>query len=106
MKNWKKNKPTIGQLRPHILEKGIAHIIHAEDIDVGVTGDRFADVGEQSQSQLFALFRRFGQVHDFCALGFGHCEKVKGKRVGVESKVALYMGVTQCGLMEKEVKLI
>ena len=45
----------------------------AEDVDVGVFGDAFLDVGVEFDGQFFALFGCFGHVHHFGALGFGHC---------------------------------
>lgn len=62
------NKPAIRQVRPHVLEKGVAHVIDAEDIDVRVLWDCFADVRVQPQTELFPFFGGFGEVDDFCAL--------------------------------------
>ncbi len=35
--------------------------------------DAFLDVGVELESQCFALFGRFREVHHFGAFGFGHC---------------------------------
>ena len=48
----------------------------AEDVDVGVFGDAFLDVGVELEGQFFAFLGRFGHVHRFGALGFGHREEV------------------------------
>ena len=47
----------------------------AEDVDVGVFGDAFLDVGVEFEGEFFAFLGRFGHVHHFGALGFGHCGK-------------------------------
>lgn len=69
----------VRQLRPHVLEVVVPHVVDAEDVDVGVLRDAIADVGVEPEGQFFALFLRFGEVHDFGALGFGHFEE-GGKR--------------------------
>jgi len=38
-----------------------------------VLRDAFLDVGVEFESQCFALFGRFREVHLFGAFGFGHC---------------------------------
>ena len=48
----------------------------AEDVDVGVLGDAFLDVGVELESEFFALFGGLGHMHHFGALGFGHRERV------------------------------
>ena len=66
--------PAIWELGPHVFQVGVSHVVHAEDVDVGVFGNAFLDVGVEFQGELFALFGGFGEVHDFGPLGFGHPE--------------------------------
>ena len=40
----------------------------AEDVDVGVFGDAFLDVGVKFEGEFFALLGRLGHVHNFGAL--------------------------------------
>ena len=47
----------------------------AEDVDVGVFGDAFLDVGVELEGEFFALLGGFGHVHHLGALGFGHGEE-------------------------------
>lgn len=48
---WRRrvDAPAIRQLRPDILEVCISHVVHAEDVDVGVFGDAFLDVGVEAE---------------------------------------------------------
>ena len=57
-----------------ILEVCIAHIVDAEDVDVGVEGNTFLDVGVQAEGQFFPFLLGFGEVYNFCTFGLGHCE--------------------------------
>lgn len=57
----------------HVFEVVVAHVVHAEDVEVGVLVDAFLDVGVEPQSKLFIFLLRLGGMHDFCALGFRHC---------------------------------
>lgn len=41
----RRGAPAIRQLAPHVFEVGVSHIVDAEDVDVWVFGDAFADVG-------------------------------------------------------------
>ena len=65
---WLKDGPTIRQLRPHILEVGIPHILNRKDEAVGVFGDAFLDVGVEADRQFFAFFLGLGGVYDLGAL--------------------------------------
>lgn len=60
------------QLRPHPLQVMVPHILDAEEVNVRVQRDAFADVGVEAESQFFALFLCFREVDDFCTLGFWH----------------------------------
>lgn len=68
--------PAIHHLSAYIFEEGVAHVLHAEDVEVGIVGNAVADIGVELNGKLLALFRRLGQVHDFCALGFRHVEEL------------------------------
>ena len=57
---------------PHVLEVGVAHVVDAEDVDVGVLRDAGLDAGVEFEGEFLALFGGFGHVHHFGALGFGH----------------------------------
>lgn len=48
----------------------------AEDVDVGVFGDAFLDVGVEFDGEFFALFGGSGRVHHFGTLGFGHGDRL------------------------------
>lgn len=50
----------IRQLRPYILQVIISHVLHAEDVDVGVLWDAFSDVGVEAEGEFFALFLGLG----------------------------------------------
>lgn len=55
--------------------------MHTENVDIGVFGDAFLDVGVEADCQLFALFLGLGKVNYFRALGlrhggFGACRKL------------------------------
>ena len=63
-------------MRPDVFEVGIAHVVDAEDVDVGVLGDAFLDVGVELEGEFFALLGGLGHVHHFGALGFRHGERV------------------------------
>lgn len=60
----------------HVFEVCVSHVVDAEDVDVGVEGDAFLDVGVEAEGQFFALFLRFGEMDDLCAFGFRHFRKV------------------------------
>ena len=60
-------------MRPAVFEISVAHVVDAEDVDVGVFGDAFLDVGVKFDGELFAFLGGFGSVHHFGTLGFGHC---------------------------------
>ena len=66
------DEPAIIQLRPDVLEVCVAHVVHAEDVDVRVLGNACLDVGVELEGELFALFCGAGEVDDFCAFGFWH----------------------------------
>ena len=66
----------------HVFEVGISHIVDAEDVDVGVEGDAFLDVGVEAEGQFFAFFLRFGEVDYFCAFRFRHFWKVNWGKSG------------------------
>lgn len=55
-----------------VFQIGVAHVVDAEDVYVGVFRDGLADVGEESYCELFALSGGFGKVYDFGTLGFRH----------------------------------
>ena len=55
-----------------VFKVGVAHVVDAEDVYVGVFWDGLADVGVQSYCEFFALSCGFGKVHDFGALRFRH----------------------------------
>lgn len=81
---WRNGKgegkvPTIGQLTAHVFEVVVAHVVHAEDVEVGVLLDAFLDVGVEAQSEFFIFLLRLGGVDDFGALGFGHCGEGRGR---------------------------
>ena len=59
-------------MRSYVFEICVAHVVDAEDVDVGVFGDAFLDVGVEFDGQFFALSSRLRHVHHFGALGFGH----------------------------------
>ena len=61
---------------PDVFEVGVAHVVDAEDVDVGVLGDGFLDVGVEFEGEFFALLGGLGHVHHFGALGLGHDERV------------------------------
>ena len=42
--------------------------MYAEDVDVGIFGDAFLDVGVELYGEFFAFLRGFGHVHHFGAL--------------------------------------
>ena len=63
-------------MRPDVFEVGVAHVVDAEDVDVGVLGDAFLDVGVELEGEFFALLSGLGHVHHFGALGFGHRKRV------------------------------
>ena len=63
----------IRQLRPYVLEVVIPHVLYAEDVEVGVLRDAFADVGVEAEGEFFALFLGFCQVDDLGAFGSRHC---------------------------------
>lgn len=46
----------------------VAHIVDAEDVEVGVLRDAFLDVGVEAERQLFAFLLGLGGVHNFGAL--------------------------------------
>ena len=73
--------PAIRQLTAHVFEVVVAHVVHAEDVEVGVLLDAFLDVGVETQSEFFVFFLRLRGVDDFGALGFGHCGEERGKIV-------------------------
>lgn len=52
----------IRQLRPYIFEVVISHVLHAEDVDVGVLWDAFSDVCVEPEGEFFAFLLGFGQV--------------------------------------------
>lgn len=60
--------PAVSKLRSNILEIGVPHVVHAEDVDVRVLGNAFLDRSVKSQREIFALLRRLGEVDDFGAL--------------------------------------
>lgn len=60
--------PAVSKLRSDILEVGVAHVVHPEDVDVRVVGDAFLDRSVKSQREVFAFLRRLGEVDDFGAL--------------------------------------
>ena len=77
----------------HVFEVCVSHVVDAEDVDVGVEGDAFLDVGVEAESQFFAFFLRFGDVDDFCAFGFRHFGRWFGRieyvyGVGCEGNIA------------------
>ena len=55
-------------MRPDVFEICIAHVVHAEDVDVGVFGDAFLDVGVELEGEFFALLGCLGHMHHFGAL--------------------------------------
>ena len=57
---------------PDVFEIRIAHVVDAEDVDVGVLGDACLDVGVEFDGELFAFLGGFGHMHRFGALGFRH----------------------------------
>lgn len=63
-------------MRPDVFEVGVAHVVDAEDVDVGVLGDAFLDVGVELECELFALLGGLRHMHHFGALGFRHGERV------------------------------
>ena len=64
--------PTIAELRPHVFQVRVAHVLDAEHPQRIVLLDAFLDVGVQPPSQLFALLVRLRQVDDPLALGPRH----------------------------------
>ncbi len=64
----RRDLPAIRELRPDVFEICVAHVVYAEDVDVGVFGDAFLDVGVELHGEFFALFGGFGNVHHFGAL--------------------------------------
>ena len=41
--------PAIKQLGAHVFEVCVSHVVDAEDVDVGVEGDTFLDVGVEAE---------------------------------------------------------
>ena len=67
----------------HVFEVCVSHVVDAEDVDVGVEGDAFLDVGVEAEGQFFAFFLCFGEMDDFCAFRFRHFWKVIWKIGGI-----------------------
>ena len=61
---------------PDVFEVGVAHVVDAENVDVGVLGDAFLNIGVELEGEFFTLLGGLGHVHHFGALGFGHRERV------------------------------
>lgn len=50
----------------------VAHVVDAEDVEVGVLRDAFLDVGVKAERELFAFLLGLGCVNDFGALRLRH----------------------------------
>ena len=84
-------------MRAHVFEVGVAHVVDGEDVEVGVLGHACLDVGEGFDRELFAFLGHFGEMHDFGALGSGHCAEFGGVLVVVESgRDGIFRRLTFC----------